>query len=303
MISKLTPYKSGGPLIRDETQMSRQSDEEVTMRKYLLGALDENEQGQVEERLLCDDGFADRLDAAQDNLIDDYVFDLLPEDDRQRFEKNFALDGERREKLLFAQTLESYVKVDDVRPPEEARPPSRRWENLLMFIRAHKVWSGTAFAGAVLLIFIAPKIADWLKPGDQGTLSQYRASVERQLAELNKRPFGQTEPAFELTLRPTLLRESGELKDVALTGDIKKLSLKLVLPQVRYVKYHARVRTVEGNELFNVGGLEPEVGAPEVLLRIPLEFLPVGDYQIELSGVAADEHEEGVARYYFRVRN
>lgn len=282
--------------------MSRQSDEEVLMRKYLLGDLDEGRQEQVEERLLRDDGFADRLDAAQDNLIDDYVFNQLTEDDRERFEKNFTLDEERREKLLFARTLESYVGVDDVRPRDDVRPPSGWWKNLLLLLSEHKAWSAAAATTVVLLIFLAPRIASWLKPGDRATLSQYRASIERQLADLNKRPFDQTQPTLELTLQPILLRESGATKEAVLDGRIRNLSLKLILPQARYGRYRALVRTAEGDELFAVGGLEPEAGASELLLRIPAEFLPAGDYQLELGGVAADGHEEGPTRYYFRVR-
>jgi hypothetical protein len=282
--------------------MSWQSDEEVLIRKYLLGDLDEKQQEQVEERLLCDDGFSDRLYAAQDNLIDDYVFDLLPEDERQRFEKKFTLDDERREKLLFARTLESYVSVEDVRPRKDVRPPSRWWKNLSSLLREHKAWSATAFATLILLIFLAPKIASWLKLSDQAAQSQHRASIERQLAEFNKRPFDQTQPKLNLTLQPILLREGSEMKEAVLTGHIKNLDLKLVLPQVRYGRYRALVQMVEGSEIFAIGGLEPEAGTPEVLLRIPSEFLPAGDYQIELKGGATDEHEEGVARYYFRVR-
>ncbi|HEY0377991.1 MAG TPA: hypothetical protein VGC87_13815 [Pyrinomonadaceae bacterium] len=282
--------------------MSRQSDEEVLMRKYLLGDLDEKQQEQVEERLLCDDGFADRLDAAQDHLLDDYAFNLLPEGEREKFEQNFTLDGERREKLLFAQALESYVSADDARPREDVRPPSRWWKNLLLLLGEHKAWSAAAFATLVLLIFLAPKITSWLKPDDHAAASQYRADIERQLAELNRRPLEQTQPTFDLTLQPVLLRGGGELKEAVLAGQIKNLGLKLALPQVRYGRYRALAQTVEGTELFAVGGLEPASGAAEVLLRIPSEFLPAGDYQIELKGVAADGHEESAARYFFRVR-
>jgi hypothetical protein len=285
--------------------MSQHSDEEVLIRKYLLGELDEPQQEQVEERLLCDDAFADRLYATQDNLIDDYVFDLLPEDDRERFETNFTLSNERRKKLLFAQTMESYVNLDEQRRLEAARPQPLWWENLLLFLRGHKVWSVTALAAVILLILLTPKIARWLRPTDQATASQNRAAIERRIAEVNKRPFDaniQAQPTLELTLQPTLLREGGEMKKAVLAGDIKNLGLKLVLPQVHYESYRAVVQTVEGSDLFAVEGLKPEPGAAEILLKIPSEFLPTNDYQIELKGIAADGHAEDVARYNLQIR-
>jgi len=63
------------------------------------------------------------------------------------------------------------------------------------------------------------------------------------------------------------------------------------------------VRTVEGGELFAVSGLKPKMGTGSAvfLLRIPTEFLPTGDYQIELQGISADSQTAEVARYNFRV--
>lgn len=285
--------------------MSQQSDEEVLIRKYLLGDLDDVRQEEVEERLLCDDSFAERLYSTQDNLIDDYVFNLLPADERERFEKNFILTDERRKKLLFTQTLESYVSRGEIRQPEGDHLLPQWWKNPLLFLREHKAWSATGLAVVILLIFLTPKIASWLKPTGSASLSQNRASIERQIAELNKQPFDPNLHApntLELLLQPILLREGGEIKKAVLKGDIKILNLKLVLPEVRYGSYRALVQTVEGREPFTIEGLKPQAGAADLLLRIPSEFLSTGDYQIELKGIASDGQEEDAARYNFQVR-
>jgi len=285
--------------------MSQQRDEEVLIRKYLLGDLNDIQQEQVGERLLCDDSFAERLYAAQDNLIDDYVFNLLPADERENFEKNFILTDERRKKLLFSQTLQSYVSIGDIRQCEDDHLLSKWWKNSLLFLREHKAWSGTALAVVIFLIFLTPRIASWLKPTGPASLSQNRASIERQIAELNKQPFDPNVHApntLELLLQPILLREGGEIKKAVLTGDIQTLNLKLVLPHVRYGSYRALVQTVEGSELFTIEGLKPEASVAEILLRIPSEFLSTGDYQLELKGIASGGQEEDAARYNFQVR-
>jgi anti-sigma-K factor RskA len=295
--------------MRGEMQMSRQSAEEVLMRNYLLSVLDEEEQEQVEERLLVDEGFARRLSTAQDHLIDDYVFDALSEIERESFEKNFIITDERRKKMLLARTLEVYV--DERYRPQPAQPdnshlPSAWWRNLLHLLRSHKAWIAVP-AIVLLLFFLTPKIFRWTKPLDPiANIQSQRANIERQIAELNKRSTDQRVQAlsaYELALQPTQLREDGGIKSVTLTSDIKLLALKLALPQVKREKYSALVLTVEGDELFAVEELTPETdaGVPVVLLKIPSEFLITGDDQVQLRGVAAPGQLDNPVRYNFRV--
>lgn len=291
--------------------MSQQSDEELLMRNYLLGGLDEERQEQVEERLLSDDSFAEKLSEAQDNLIDDYVFDALSESERESFDKNFILTDERRKKMLFAQTIEIYVDEhygQQPSPSDDSHLPSPGWRNPLQLLRSNKAWLAIP-AIVLLLFFLTPKIVRWLKSDDQVALVRARrASIERQIAELNQRPTDQSVqalPTYELALQPTLLREDGGIKQVTLTDDIKLLTLKLALSQGQHEKYRALVLTVEGDELFAVEGLTPEtdVGVAVVLLKIPSEFLTTGDYQIQLRGVAAGGQPDNAVRYNFRVIN
>lgn len=291
--------------------MSRWSDEEVLLRNYLLGGLDEATREQIEEHLLCDDGFAERLSTAQDALIDDYVFDALSESERESFNKNFIINDERRQKILFAQTMEIYVdEHDGPQPPPraDARPLSPSWRNPLPFIQAHKALVGTS-AVVLLLLLLTPAMLRWLRSPDQTALRrERRASIERRIAEVNKRPADQSTqalPASELALQPTLLREDSGLKRVTLTDDTKLLTLKLVLPQAQHEIYRALVLTVEGEELFAADGLtsEVEAGIPAIRLSLPAEFLATGDYQVQLRRVAPDGVLTEVGRYSFRVIN
>ncbi|MGA9993889.1 MAG: hypothetical protein WBP93_00680 [Pyrinomonadaceae bacterium] len=289
--------------------MRQQRDEEVLMRNYLLGILSDEEQEQVEERLLCDDGFAERLSAAQNNLIDDYVFDALSESERESFAQNFILNDERRKKMLLAQSLEIYV--DEHYGPQPSRPddfplPPPWWRSPLHLLSSHKTWLATPVI-VLLLVFLIPKIVSRLKPSNPVALiSTQRASIERQIAELNKRPADQNVqalPKYELALQPTLLRAGGGIAHVILNSDIKLLVLKLALPQPQREKYSALVLTVEGEELFAAGELtrETDAGGGVVILKIPSEFLTTGDYQIQLRGVVADGQLDNPVRYNFRV--
>lgn len=289
--------------------MSQRSDEEVLLRNYLLGGLNEATREQLEERLLCDDGFAERLSAAQDDLIDDYVFAALSDSERESFDKNFIINDERRRKMRFARAMEIYVgERDETQSPAriDTHPPSAPWAVPLSFLRAHKAWV-TVSACVLLLLLFTPALLRRLRPTDQATLvRERRASIERQIAELNHPAAGQSIqslPALELTLPQSILRADGGLQRITLTDDIKLLTLKLALPQVRYENYSALVSTVEGDELFGVNNLKSDVdtGGAAVRLNLLTEFLATGDYQIQLRAVAAGGSVAEAGRYSFRV--
>jgi len=283
--------------------MSRRSEEQVLLRNYLLGDLDEVARERVEQRLLGDDDFAERLSEAEAALIDDYVFDALPAGERKSFDENFVTDEERRRKILFARTLEIYVEErHGPRPParEDSRPEPPR-KNPLPFIQAHKTWSAVS-ALLILLLLASPALLWWLRPTDK------RAVADRRMAEVNKRPFArsvQDLPALELALQDNLLREGGGMQRAVLADDIKLLTLKLAPPRKSYENYSARVLTVGDDELFAVDGLTPQVdaGVETIPLNIPAEFLPTDDYQIQLRGRDADGNPVEVGRYKFRVIN
>jgi hypothetical protein len=287
--------------------MIQQSDEEVNMRRYLLGDVDETQREQLEERILCDKAFAERLSIAQDHLIDDYVFDGLSEADRQSFETNFVLNKERRNKLRIAQALDVYVTRE--LPARHAtnhhsRVPSELWRTTGRFMERYKLWATVAFAIVVLLVFLGPKLGSWLMPRSISPLAAERARMERELADLNQNPsLAVNSATIDLALQPTILREGGDTKRVVLTRDIHFVRLKLEFPQVKYDRYRAVVKTVEDLELFAINGLksERETDPGVILLRIPSEFLATNDYQIELQGIKADRVAATVAHYTFRI--
>ncbi|HEV2765593.1 MAG TPA: hypothetical protein VGV38_21600 [Pyrinomonadaceae bacterium] len=286
--------------------MSRQIDEEGLLRNYLMGDLDEATREQVEERLLGDDGFAERLSAAQDALLDDYVFGTLAPGERESFDRNFVFDEERHRKLTFARALKIYVDEHGPPSPErrDSRPTPPAWKKPLTFIQAHKTGAAVT-AAALLLLLLAPPLLRRLRtPDPADLLRERRAAVERRVAEFNKRPADpnvKALPSAELALLRTLRREDGTMPRVVLTDDIKLLTLKLPLPEERHENYSALVLTVEGDELFAVPNLTPrlDAGGATVPLSIPADVLKTGDYQVLLRAAVGGSPEVG--RYNFRV--
>src|SRR5215204_5062970 len=137
--------------------MNPTNDDEVLRREYLLGRLNDQTQEQVEERLLNDDDFVEKLSTTEDRLIDDYVFGALSANERESFTENFVINDERRGKLRLAQSLDVYLdKLDGPLPviPADASP---WWETPLSVIRSYKFWL-VAVPAFGLLVFAAPQI-------------------------------------------------------------------------------------------------------------------------------------------------
>ena len=72
------------------------SDKLIT--RYLLGELTEEQQIEIEDRAFSDQEFLAGITAVENDLIDEYVRDEMPDGDRRRFESRFLASESRRKK-------------------------------------------------------------------------------------------------------------------------------------------------------------------------------------------------------------
>jgi hypothetical protein len=80
--------------------------------RHLLGESVEEENFEVEERLLADSDYRERLQETEHELIAAYVSGDLTIEKRERFEKNFLRSEERLEKLRLAELLYEYARTE-----------------------------------------------------------------------------------------------------------------------------------------------------------------------------------------------
>ncbi len=276
----------------------------MLLRRYLLGDLDEPMMDQVEVRLLRDRKYADRLSAAEDNLIDDYVFECLSESERRSFNSNFLVNDERRNKIMIARAMEIYVGERSEREVVHERLTlSQLWHNSVRFLQGHKLLVALSVLVIVLLAPFAPRLIRPLMPnGPVSPLNAQRTDIERRIAELN-RSENNTQPLVQVTLLPLVLREGNEIRKLGITRETKLVNISLQLPLGnRYEKFRAIFQTVEGTELFAIDDLKAGQGEEESLVAfiVPTDILPQGDYEIKLIS-RTDNVTTEVARYNLRV--
>lgn len=151
--------------------VDRDVDEE-RIRGYLLRDLPEEEQTRLELEFLGDDRLFERVRAAEDDLIDDYVSGALSDQAHRQFETNFLTSPQRRRRVELARALQETVF-------EAARPPRPERVAVLQPIRARSGFKPSprqlALVAASLLLVLS--IVGW-------EAARYRR-LERQFAALS----------------------------------------------------------------------------------------------------------------------
>lgn len=285
-------------------RMAQPAGEERMIRRFLLGTLGEEQQEQVEERLLADADFRGEVRAARDELFDEYAGAALSREEREQFERRHLVTEEGRQKLLFAMSLRAHVASRAERPGLLSR--FRR------LMRAQRLGVALPVA-AVLLLALALgvwRLRELGGPTDgPRRASAERAALERELAGLN--PEGQgavTTDAppgavFDAKLVRHLVRGGRLEQKLSVAGGVKVLRLYLVLEADRHESYRAVLLTGEDTELAAAGGLRPHErdGTRGVTLNLPAHALAPGDYQLRVEGVAAGGATAPVGLYPFRL--
>lgn len=313
--------------------MTEKKIETGTIVKYLLGALSEQEQAQVQERFLQDNEYFDRLQAVEDDLIDDYVHNRLSRDERKYFEANYLITAERRKKVEFAADLAKTLAV----------PPWRDLLNILKiklhvlgnFLTAPPPFLRWAYAFTVITICIG---GAWLILRLQTELEQIkvqraafsqrerdlseqvkleqqrteqmreelksekdqRSQLEQKLAKLS--PFQPPPVAFVLV--PDLRRTAEPEKRFVIPSGVASVQLQLDLEsKIDYKSYRVAVETAAGNELWSQDMLRPRIidMGKAIVVILPTIILTTDDYIIKVKGLAANGALEEVNEYFFPV--
>jgi hypothetical protein len=285
--------------------MTSLQEERVLIRRFLLGDLDEERRGQVEERLLTDAELHANLSAARDELIDEYVFGVMDGREVKLFEENFHFTPERLHELRLSRALKRYVEEDAVgKAAAVAEVSSGRFSFFS--------WRALIGAGAAALAAVIVGYGGWTIYHDRqlqarlAELRNQRASVEHDLALLNRRPTPDLRSGrpgvVRLTLSPEINRGSGEERR-ALVGEGKELLLlSLRLSEDKSQSYRAVIETEDGAYIYTLESLTKSVTGEgtSVLLLLPSRLLPTGNYQIRLIGDTESRNVE-VGIYPFQV--
>jgi len=316
-------------------------EDEHLIRQYLLGELSEEGQAKVQDRLLCDREFFDRLVAEENELMDDYLRGALTEEREERFKSYFLAAPERRQKLRFAKALKKRISEEAPSSPGIEESPRRKH---LSWLKGMSLPRFAAWAVAALIFVVGAWVAienarlrrqidsaraaqaEWLERARQSErrLSDEKQSnrelaqeiergrsrsskLEREVAILKQaRKAGRAGimgSVVSFALMPGLSREGDQSNQLEIPEGTGRVRLELYPEKVGHENYRAELRTREGNRIWSGNGLKlrKTVLGDKVIADLPAAILAKGDYILMLRGVTGEKNQGRAGTYYFRV--
>jgi hypothetical protein len=281
--------------------MKEEAVTDALLRQFLLGTVEDEERQRIESLFLTDPGTKERLFAAEQELIDEYVEDCLSAEDRERFLSQYADTPAQRRKLRIAKSIKEWAANQPKTAPVVPEPAIPIWGRLFDWLRVKFSLVIPIAVTAAIVIVIA---VVWMNSRRSERQRQHFA-IEQELAQLNTpSSFSGVPPATPpLTLKPGSIRSADSQPELTIRRDSPFSEVRLLwMPQEDYPTYKAAVRLPGDDQSYTIPNLKPENDGGKVIpVRLPTHMLKRGTYQIELSGVSAGGSTSPAEIYSFTV--
>lgn len=267
-------------------------------RRYLLGEASEQESEAIEQEYLGREEAVDRIAAAEDDLIEEYLAGALGLAERERFERVYMAAPHRRVRVETIRRLMEHAR-ESAAAPVTARVLS--WRR----VRSHGPW--LALAASALVV---ASIALWM----------FRPSGSRQPEIAERLPPPATAPSgaatspaprapstFALTLSPVAVRSAGESPRVVVPPgtDVVAIQFESEADGRSLVARRATIATVGGDVQWQGPATTGSGGPAGTVARVDVpaaELLP-DDYIVTLYGADRAGVEREWSQYLLSVRS
>lgn len=193
---------------------------EKVIARYLLGELPEEQQVEIEDRAFQDKEYLASITAVENDLIDEYVRNEMPDKVRRQFEQRFLASAERRKRVEFAKALTHVTSEYAFKENSTVAPASISWRNSLeAFFRSLNPVGKLAMAAVVLLVLVG---GAWLFTetlrlrGQLTTLQAENQSRQRERQTLEQQMELERRRNEELTARLNQEKQQREQSDESL---------------------------------------------------------------------------------------
>ena len=251
--------------------MALSNHDQTSIRDYLLGKLNDEQQQEMEERLMVEDELFQEFEVSKGELVEEYVTGDLPAKEHEWFRTHFLASPEGRQSEAFALAMARLQDPPAVPTPAPAPAPDSWWERFRSFF-TFRNWTirlattAAALAGVALLIsqFVGGRTV--VGPTLVGTTITRSARSEGSSPIIVKVPKG------------------------------SNLKLRLLLPQNQNPapRYRAELDDRLNVEPVNVVATDAE----GVWVEIPAKLIPPGEYSLQLVAIKTDGSEERIRRLY-----
>lgn len=298
--------------------MNDQFLDEVLARRFLLGQLSLEEQGRIEELAFTDPQSFAFLQAAEDDLIDEFVYDDLSAEEKERFEQHFLAQPGRRADLRLARALRHSLDREPVSVSIWER--LRQWFHLGTMPLMPAMVTGALVIAALIGLFILIRVLFWQRSGPPVQVQQQQPPAlpsptsttpapaspsPAQRDNDNKAPqtpHRQTAPAYAMLAPGGLTRSGGGNTPVSMSAAAAGFGLPLVSDD-SYRSYEVALES-DGKILKTWANLKStrSRSVRVIAVNVPLELLHISQqYRFVVKGVAANGDKVNVEDYYFHL--
>ncbi|HYV09310.1 MAG TPA: hypothetical protein VE980_00155 [Pyrinomonadaceae bacterium] len=272
--------------------MSEDHVSDALLRQFLLGQVDDQERQRLESMFVTGALSNERVMAAEQHLLDDFLEDSLTPEDRERFLAQYGETPAEQRKLRIAKSIQDWAATNAEVTAVGAAAGSR-WSRLLGRVRLNPVFA-VPIAAVVLIAIIFAVVA-------MRSRWEHRA-MQQELVRLNAPSTLREVSTPAATLTPGALRSTEAEKEVIPPANAEYVELRLLWTQKeRFPSYQATIRRIDDEERYTIPNLQLDSGNGIHLLLSP-RYLTRGLYQIEVSGVAADGTIGPAEEYTFVVK-
>ncbi|MGA2435333.1 MAG: hypothetical protein ABSG25_08610 [Bryobacteraceae bacterium] len=303
------------------------------MVRYLLGDLSEPDRERVEQDYFVNDDAHDRLNEAENDLIDSYVRGSLSQRQRAQFESYFLDSPTKRKRVEFAKVLIEAAQQRRGQAPEPVRPEAQSASRGFVWPWSWHPQIRLAWSMAILAVLVAVASITVEDHNLRTRMAALRADRDTLQHRLEKLP-GQTsaspaEPGAQerrdiavtgtAKLAPpqiplvAMLLESGAERGgvasaqnwvLALPSSPSLLVLSLDLERDDFPAYDVVLQTAEGKVIQRIGGVRSCLlpnGGRSVPVVLSSQLLRAEDYVVRLLGRNIEGKPQSVDAYTFRA--
>jgi hypothetical protein len=262
------------------------------LRQFLLGNLDEVERERIEKRFISDAEWKERILAAEEDLIEDYLEGSLSEPERRQFLSQYAATPRHLRRLQITKLIKQQAKAEagheEIAQAQRSGFFAQLWPlNPRFMIPAVAVLVIAFLAGIFFLVQFSSR---------RSQETAQRTAIEREIAELNSHDSSGQVAAHvaSLVLAPVSVRSGSSGNELTRNPDTQVIELRLVwMPKEEYPSYRAVLQRVGASEQYTINDLKllKDNSGRVVITKIPAHVLRRGLYQINLSGVGQPTSE------------
>ena len=259
--------------------------DDAFLREFLLGKVNDEERGRIEDLFLTDPQAKERVLGVEQDLIEDYLEGTLTTADKERFVARYAQTPEQRRRLRITQSIKDWALAEAA-----SSGKTSGWSSFRARFGFRPAFFIPIAATAMIVIVVG---ALWLSRRSE------HSAIEQELAQLNS-PSNPRTGQVLAELSPVTVR-SGESQAALNTRSAENgfVELRLLwIQKERYPRYQVTIRRVGENQSFTVRNLQPESDGKAIRLKLPVRILTRGTYQINLS---ADGSASSGDEYQFTV--